>query len=79
VTARRVRALQIGISALALAIGIGILVIPWWWVGRRLHSGIDLEPATHAYPAEEAVACAAGSRPGRAGRAGPDKTPAGVA
>ena len=74
----RVRALQIGISALAVAIGIGILVLPWWWVGRHLHGGIDLEPAAHVYSAEEATACAAGSRPGGAGRSRSEQTPDGV-
>jgi polyhydroxybutyrate depolymerase len=78
VTDRRLRALQIGISALALAIGIGVLLIPWWWVGRRLHYGIDLEPATYAYPADEAAACAADSRPGRGGRGRSERTPEGV-
>ena len=77
-TPRRVRALQIGISALALTIGIGALVLPWWWVGRHLHGGIDLEPAVHAYAASEPEACAEGSRPGVGGRAPSERTADGV-
>ena len=77
-TPRRVRLLQLGILAAALVVGVVLIVLPWWWVGSRLHGGIDLEPAPHVYSPGEPVACVAGSRPGSAGTSRSERSADGV-
>ncbi len=78
VTPRRVRLLQLAVLAAALVIGGVLIVLPWWWVGRRLHGGVDLEPAPHAYSPDEPAACPPGSRPGPAGKSRSERTADGV-
>jgi polyhydroxybutyrate depolymerase len=61
VSATRIGAIVVGVSIVAIAVALVALLIR---SRPALHGGEDLEPAAHAYSANERVACPAGSRSG---------------